>query len=210
MDLGVVKSWSDFQPKKILDIGCNVGQFYNLAKHYFPQASFFLIDGNESLREDLEKLNVPFKISLLSSEEKDVIFYKNPANPKCTGSSIYKETTVHYEKAIEEVKRTEMLDKLFPDETFDIIKLDTQGSEIDILKGGTQLMYRTKYIIVETSLIEWNLNSPKESDVIDFMTYHGFFHPKNGIIGTHYLNGKLIQQDLFFVNPMVPTIEKLV
>lgn len=206
MDLGIIKSHflNGYTPKSVLDIGCNVGQFYNLAKQYFPQASFFLIDGNESVREDLEKLNVPFKIALLSDEEKDVVFYKNPANPKCTGSSIYKETSSHYEKAIEETRRTETLDKLFPNETFDLIKLDTQGSEIDILKGATKLMITTKFIIVETSLIEWNKDSPKEKEVIDFMEYYNFLKPT--VIGTHYLNGKLIQQDILFTNSLAFTI----
>lgn len=210
MDLSVLETNYGYTPNSILDIGCNVGQFYGFAKNYWPNASYFLIDGNESVREDLTKLNVPFKIALLSDSEKEVIFYKNKSNPKCTGSSIYKETTHNYDDAIEEIRKTETLDSLFPDTRFDLIKLDTQGSEIDILNGAKNILQKLPpvFIIIETSLVEWNLNSPRENEVIEYMSYYGYVKPT--IIGSHYLNGKLFQQDIIFVNPLARPITKLI
>lgn len=201
MELSIVQSKFGITPKNVLDIGCNVGQFYGMAKAYWPTANYFLIDGNESLRDDLVKLNVPFKIALLSDSEKEVIFYKNKANPKCTGSSIYKETSYHYDDPIEEKRKTEMLDSMFPDQTFDLIKLDTQGSELDILNGGQKIMQAAKIIILETSLIEWNKDSPKEKEVIDYMISRGFDNPI--VIGSHFFKGNLIQQDILFVNSKI-------
>ena len=40
--------------------------------------------------------------------------------------------------------------------TFDLIKLDTQGSEIDILNGGSHMIKNTTAIIVEVSHVEYN------------------------------------------------------
>jgi FkbM family methyltransferase len=200
MDLSILESKFKYTPKKVLDIGCNVGQFYLHAKQYWPKAKFFLVDGNESVREDLTALNVSFQIMLLADTVKKVNLYKNSKNPKCTGTSIYRENTEHYKDGlvIIEEKMTTTLDIIFPDFTFGLIKLDTQGSEIDILNGGQKMMLEADFIIMETSLIEWNLNSPKEEEVIKYMDQHGYI--ADTVIGQHYLEGNLFQQDILFRN----------
>lgn len=200
MELSVLGNRFNYTPKKVLDIGCNVGQFYNHAKQYWPNAEYFLIDGNDSLSEDLKGLNVPFKILLLADAVKKVNLYKNSKNLKCTGTSMYRENTYHYsdELVLIEEKETTTLDITFPTDTFDLIKLDTQGSEIDILNGGQNLMSRAKFILIETSLIEYNINSPKEAEVIKYMSEHGFINPV--VIAAHYRNNDLIQQDIIFQN----------
>lgn len=190
------------QPKRILDIGCNVGQFYKSAKSVWPNAYYYLIDGNESVEENLRTLGVAYRIELLSDSVKKVNLYKNKKNSKCTGTSIYRETSEHYVDALVQIVEmsTTTLDLLFDHEKiqFDLIKLDTQGSEIDIIKGGLNLIKKAKYLILETSLIEWNKDSPDENNVINFMKTIGFV--ADNVIDTHYLNGELIQNDILFKN----------
>ncbi len=53
---------------------------------------------------------------------------------------------------------------------FDLIKLDTQGSELDILKGGVNLVQRSKAIILEVSHQSYNQDSPLVNEVIEYMT----------------------------------------
>ena len=96
------------------------------------------------------------------------------------------------------MEQTNTLDNLFPNKQFDLIKLDTQGSEIDIIKGGFELCRKAKYMILETSLIEYNINSPNENQVNDFMKSIGFSMVL--VIGTHYLNGQLSQRDILYEN----------
>lgn len=192
------------QPKKILDIGCNVGQFYKQAKTIWPNAYYYLMDGNESVEEDLKQLNVHYKIALLSDSVKTVNLYKNSKNSKCTGTSIYRETSQHYndELVLIEEKTTVTLDSIFNEnEVFDLIKIDTQGSEIDIINGGKKIFKNAKFVIMETSLIEWNKDSPNEKEVLEYMRNLGF--EVNAVIANHNLNGKIIQNDILFENKLL-------
>jgi FkbM family methyltransferase len=191
----------NFVPKTILDIGCNVGQFYNLCRNMWGNnVEIILIDGNDNVEEDIKRLNVPYHIVVLSDSIKKVMWYSTIENPKCTGDSYYRENTEHYsqENLIMIEKETNTLDNIFSDSRFDLIKLDTQGSEIDIIKGGINLCKKAKFMILETSLIEYNLNSPNENQVNDFMNSIGFL--PISIIGIHYLNGQVSQRDILYEN----------
>jgi len=45
--------------------------------------------------------------------------------------------------------RVSSLDEEFKDEQVLLIKLDTQGTEVDILEGGTETLKRTRFVLVE-------------------------------------------------------------
>lgn len=195
-----------FTPKKILDIGCNVGQFYRLCQNVWGSVDCVLIDGNPNVKEDLDRLNVPYHITILSNEIKTVNWFSTVENPKCTGDSYYRENTKHYsdDKVIINVRDTNTLDNLFTDTQFDLIKIDTQGSEIDIIKGGINLCKKSKYIILETSLIEYNFDSPKEDEVTEFMKSIGF--RMLNVLDVHYLvnvdtlERTMSQRDILYEN----------
>jgi len=191
----------NFKPKRILDVGCNVGQFYReCRKIWGNDFEIVLIDGNENIEEDIKKLNVLYYITVLSDSIKIVNWYSTIENPKCTGDSYYKENTSHYsvENLIIKEKQTNTLDNLFSNEQFDLIKMDTQGSEIDIIKGGINLCKKAKYMILETSLIEYNLDSPLEKEVNEFMESIGF--SVVSVIDLHFLNGMVSQRDILYKN----------
>ena len=66
-----------------------------------------------------------------------------------------------------EKRTTYTLDELYDGytATFDLVKLDTQGSEIDILNGGSHMIKNTTAIIVEVSHVEYNENAPLVDEV---------------------------------------------
>lgn len=196
-----------FKPNRILDIGCNVGQFYKLCqKVWGDDIDSVLIDGNQNVEEDIIKLGVPYRIEILSDEIKIVDWFSTTENPKCTGDSYYRENTKHYSDDKVIIKRgiTNTLDNLFGENRFDLIKIDTQGSEIDIIKGGINICKNSKYIILETSLIEYNIKSPKEDFVVEFMKSIGF--KMVNVLDVHYLvdvetsERTMTQRDLLFEN----------
>ena len=80
MSLESIKKY--FEPKSVLDIGANVGQFYNEIKFIFPNAYYYLVDGSESCEVVLETLNVDYSICLLSDYEKEVDFYIRKNEPR--------------------------------------------------------------------------------------------------------------------------------
>ena len=52
---------------------------------------------------------------------------------------------------------------------YDLIKLDVQGSEIDILKGGLAVLTKAQAVIAEVSILRYNEGSPLLADVVRFM-----------------------------------------
>jgi FkbM family methyltransferase len=144
---------------------------------------------------------VDFSLELLSDEKKDVTFYKTTYDEKCTGNSLYREKTLFYddEHIITENRVTTTLETLLNDKYFDLIKIDVQGSELDIIKGGLDIVKNSKGVILEVSLTEYNENSPTKEEVYEFMYNLGFNHSE--IIGhiNHPLTHELIQHDVLFV-----------
>ncbi len=191
-----------FKPKTILDIGCNVGQFYHQCRIFWgPDGiDYMLIDGNENVEPDIKKFHVPYYITVLSDSVKDVSWYGALNDPKCTGNSYYKENTEHFsvENLVITKKQTNTLDNMFPDKQFDLIKMDTQGSEVDIIKGGVNLCKKCKYMILETSLIEYNQDSPNEDQVNEFMKSIGF--TPVAVVDLHYFKDQISQRDILYIN----------
>ena len=170
MNLPLVEKY--LKPNSILDIGANVGQFYHAAKKVFPEAFIFSIEGNILCERILSKQNPNYLIRLLDSESRYRHFYINRKNILSTGSSYYKELSPHFQ--FDNSKsfsiKTDRLDDVFPFQIFDLIKLDTQGSELDILKGGLNLVKRTKAIIIEVSHKPYNANAPLSNDIMKYMS----------------------------------------
>ena len=91
------------------------------------------------------------------------------------------------------------LDNLFEhDAVFEIIKVDTQGSEIDILKGGKDLVSRAQAVILEVSFIPYNEGAPTDQETIDYMNEIGFEERMS--VGEHYDGDTIVQKDLLFTN----------
>jgi FkbM family methyltransferase len=200
MSLENIKKY--FEPKSVLDIGANVGQFYNEIKNIFPNSYYYLVEGSESCEVVLETFNVDYSICLLSDTEKEVDFYIRKNEPRCTGNSIYRENTSFYDddQIIVEKKQTKTLSNLLNNQTFDLIKIDVQGSEIDIINGGLNIIKKAKGILMEVSLMEYNQNSPTKDFVYEYMDNLGFKPVE--LIGNinHPLTYELIQQDILFLN----------
>lgn len=187
----------------LLDIGANHGAFSYQVKSHFGKLDLYMIEANDKCKPMLDMTNIPYTISCLSDTEKEIDFFLENTNDIGTGASYYIEKTEFYSKKRSVKVKTSTLDSLIEDtfgseKSFDIIKLDTQGSELDILKGGKKLAQRAKFIIIETSLIEYNENSPLQEDVFNYMKSIGF-EPKEKI-EDHYHQGKVIQEDWIFEN----------
>lgn len=191
-----------FEPKSILDIGCNTGQFYKDIKQIFPDAYYYLIDGNDKCEEAIKSLNVDYSIALLSDSVKDIDFYTRISEPTCTGNSIYRENTIFYDddQIFIEKKITTTLNYLLAGKVFDLIKIDVQGSEMDIINGAIEIIKQASGIILEVSLVEYNQGAPLKKAVVEFMDSLNF--EQTEIIGyiNHPITHEPIQEDILFIN----------
>ncbi len=107
--------------------------------------------------------------------------------------------TEHYSDSNLEIfeKQGITLDSLFESkDDFDLIKLDTQGSELDIISGGIRLCSKAKGILLEVSLTQYNENAPLYDEVIKFMDNFGF---KKAEILDEFIHPLVHQQDILFI-----------
>ena len=193
-----------FEPRTILDVGAQIGDFYRESKEAWPDSQIMMIEATQECEPYLKETGGNYLIAVLSDSKKTIPFYKTKLAETNTGNSVYKELTSAYsdENLIVEERNTYTLDELYDGytATFDLIKLDTQGSEIDIMNGGSRLIKNTSVIIVEVSHVEYNEKAPLVDEVREYMESVGFIY--NMEIGQTYSNefNGLIQRDLVFVN----------
>ena len=192
-------------PNAILDIGAHSGQFHSWAKWVWGDAGVFMIEANpldEGVLRNIASANGDnYLIAAMGDEERDVTFYTRSDKPHTEGNSYYKENNYwDIPQLVQESKVTlQKLDNLFEDDAvFDIIKVDTQGSEIDILKGGKDLVSRAQAVILEVSFIPYNEGAPTDQETIDYMNEIGFEERMS--VGEHYDGDTIVQKDLIFTN----------
>jgi len=190
---------SHFYPYRILDIGANIGQFHQLAKQTFPDSYVFSIEASNECEEYLKQITDQYYIGLLAKDNIDYDFYSRKSTDIGTGNSIYRELTSFYsDEQVKIIKKQGIkLDDLFEaDSEFDLIKIDTQGSELDIIEGGINLCSKAKGILLEVSLTQYNEGSPLYGDVVEFMKTIQFT-PVEVLDETRNYGG--IQQDILFI-----------
>ena len=192
-------------PKDVLDIGAHTGQFYKWAKTAWPYCNVFMIEANPLHQNTLLNLTANTKdeymISALGDKEREVTFYTRSDKPHTEGNSYYKEANYWDIPQLvqEETVTLKKLDDIFDKEkVFDLVKMDTQGSELDILKGGKKLITKATAVILEVAYIEYNLGAPTSDEVIKHMNNIGFEEIMS--IGEHYEGEEISQKDLLFLN----------
>ena len=56
----------------------------------------------------------------------------------------------------------------------DLVKIDVQGCEKDIIKGGIDIIKHAKHLIIELQHVEYNLGAPKCFETIPYIESLGF------------------------------------
>ena len=79
----------------------------------------------------------------------------------------------------------------------DFLKIDTQGSEIDILKGGKETLKKCKIILLECPIISYNKGAPNLNEYVNYLNLIGFLPFEVGEI--HHINNVFVQIDIFFL-----------
>jgi FkbM family methyltransferase len=182
----------------VYDIGANNGDWAKYVKTILgSDCQVIMFEPNSVHNQSLEQTGNQFFNVILSDSVKVVDWYCNNS----TGDSYYREVGKHYEniKPISLISTT--LDGLIQQNSLplpELIKIDTQGSEIDILKGGIETFINAKIIILEIPILQSNVGAPNFHDYVDFMIGHNFF--PIGLIGINTREQIIMQVDLVFIN----------
>lgn len=163
--------------------------FYKLLD-YFPSSE---IIGFEIEKELCDKMNSKaskgiryYPYALGEKNEKKKLY--NTKHPMCTSLykpnekliRLYNNLDVSYLKSeteIETISLDNFIDKHKIDEV-DFIKIDVQGAELDIFKGGKNVLKNVLKIICEVEFVSMYENQPLFGDVNNFLTQHDFMFQK--------------------------------
>jgi len=185
--------------KNIIDIGANSGNWSILFQSLYTNCNFFLIEADVKHKKKINIISNLFHIGLLDKSKFTKNFYIYKAF-NGTGSSIYKERSKHkyITKKMRTVTLDQILKKKFHKNKYDLIKLDTQGSELNILKGASDTLKKTKYIITEIQIKNYNINSPDHKKLNNYLKKKGFKKVQN--LYSHIINDELAQSDILYEN----------
>ena len=167
-----------FTPEVVVDCGAAYGEWSSMIRGVFTNAFIIGVDGNDWTGQNIPGANVSEIEVLYSEEGKELIFYQSKSHliegKYCTGDSIFKENTQHYQKdnTLEtKVKTSTLLSILSKHnlQSIDLLKIDTQGSEIEIMKGVGPQLSNISFIELEVSIFEYNEGGCLFADVVDFL-----------------------------------------
>lgn len=191
-----------YAPRTLLDVGAHIGSFtYNFLQVY-PDCVPTMVEPNPHCEEALAKLPFERHMVAASSEAGSAELFLSKEWLQSTGTSLYRENTPHFRDEVllkHEVPKAR-IDDLFAGRRFDFVKIDTQGAELDVLQGGRHVLRQADYILLEISLVEYNLGGAKAEAVFAELAAMGFrpsqvteFHRFQGV---H--DGNLLQMDFLF------------
>jgi FkbM family methyltransferase len=202
-----------FRPAGVVDIGAYKGEWTAMARGIFPEARFLMLEAQESQRVILEKVkgqnpaSVNYRIALLGAENREgVDFHQYDVAP--TGASVLAAQAGAPARVVK--CRMETLDAILSREGFrrpELIKIDVQGYELEVLKGGKEALAAAEAIALEVSLIELYQGSPLMHEVIAFMHERGFLCYDIPTLMRRPSDQTLWQVDMIFVKAGSPLIQ---
>lgn len=170
-----------FRPKGILDIGAFEGAFARTARHFFAQSPILMLEAQPGKEVQLKAIaaqlpDVDYRIVLLGTETRaDVAFHHVNAAINSSGSSLYEEQTRYPRDTISlPMRRLDDVLAEMAGREFDLLKVDVQGAEIDVLRGGVRTLAGIVAIVIELSLLEYNKGAPLIGEVMRWLAEQGF------------------------------------
>ncbi len=191
-----------FRPSKIIDIGAYEGKWTLEMLSIFPDAKYLLVEPMEKKKEILTALQkskpqqITFINALLGASNGQQVAF----NEMETASSVLEE---HQSTSAQVVSKTlSSLSTITQQTGFekpDFIKLDTQGYELEILKGGIDVLAAAQVVLMEVSLLDIHKNVPLLKEVVDFMDGYNFTTYDICSLTRRPLDKALWQVDVIFV-----------
>jgi len=184
--------------KTVYDVGACVGKWTSQMKQsVLFDGDFYLFEGNPVYKDILSQQNSFVHIGVLSNPGRETVDFYNGCD---TGDSYYKETTDHYDNRKPITLPCRTLDSVIEENNLPIpqfLKIDTQGSEIDIMAGAKKVMGKADLVYLECPIIEYNKGSPNIFDYLMLMSSYGYI--PTDVLEIHRSEEVLLQIDVMFI-----------
>lgn len=195
-----------FQPSAVIDVGANVGDWARMARAVFPGVPILMIDAEPGMEPALRRTAAElgsgsaYARALLGAAPRDGV----PFHSAGPGSGVLPELTTFERREVTLSMTT--LDALRAGTPgFDtgplLLKLDVQGYELEVLRGGASTLAAAEVVILEVALIPYNEGAPLFAEVVAFMAAAGFVAYDFCGQSRRETDRALFQTDVVFVKP---------
>jgi FkbM family methyltransferase len=186
----------------VYDVGAWTGGWSRDMKHsVLPSSDFILFEGNPERAEQMKSTGFTCFGTVLSKPGTDSVNYYSSAG---TGDSYYRENTENYDNIAPiqlPCTTIDLIVKKYNLPVPNFIKIDTQGSELDILSGAESILDKVDIIYTECPIVPYNIGSPNIQDYLNFFKEHDFI-PLD-LLETHTFENTLVQVDIMFMRKPV-------
>lgn len=197
--------------RTVIDIGANRGQFALVAAHRFPRAALWCFEPLPSARAKLEavlasrphvKVLGTALAATAGEHDMHVSAHDDSSSLHAIGDRQVEEFPGTEEVSVVRVKTARLDELLTPADIAApaLLKLDVQGSELEVLRGAGELLERDDVfhtILVECSFVELYVGQSLATEVITLLASQGW-HLRGAYNVTYGAHGGCLQADLLF------------
>ncbi len=183
--------------KTIFDVGASDGSWSVAAQKKFKKSKFVLFEANTNYRKDLDNSGFEYFSYVLAQKTQERLFWKADGH----GDSLYQDKSEKYKNIVPISVQAHALDDVIRENSIpipDLLKIDTQGSEIEILLGAKGVLDEINFLYLECPIFNYNEGSPDISEYLRVTPAYNFIPCQIGEIhrtATNYL----LQLDILFV-----------
>ncbi|HKP23030.1 MAG TPA: FkbM family methyltransferase [Dongiaceae bacterium] len=198
-----------FSPKLIIDIGASDGSWTSHCRKIFPDPQYRLYEplyshldhyrnGIDGLIAGSDRISVR-PVALAEKAQKADFFI----TPHSVGSSLLPLSEA--KKIVVDVATLDE-DVAHITSPIDILKMDTQGAELRILRGAKSVLSRCRIVVVETWVYRgYGPPTPLAHEIVDELAGHDF--RAFGAGGAYFNPGNVLYAiDLYFGKPEILTL----
>lgn len=209
-EIDPLKWLSKYEIKTVLDIGANTGQFAKEIRMKLPQVKIYsfepLKDCYEQLVQNMKADGnfkaYDFAVGETNSRQEINRSVYSPSSSLLLMENLHEEMYPHTKGGTKEEIEVKRLDDVF--QNFDLekeilVKIDVQGYEEKVLKGGKNLISKAKIVILENSFAELYKGQALFEQIYDIMKnlglrYRGRIHQK-----INPATGEILYEDSIFI-----------
>lgn len=196
--------------RTIVDIGANIGVYAQEMRERFPDAQIFAFEPLSDCYRAMEKRFVgdakfkSWNVALGEKDEETTIKRSSfhPSSSLLPMSDLHRKLYPKSGGAVSEIIQVRRLDNILRQENLEkniLIKMDVQGFEDRVMRGGEETIRNAAVLIIETSFVPLYEGQPLFGDIHRIAEQLGFAYYGN--LGRHWSprSGKLLFEDSLFI-----------
>jgi len=183
----------------VIDIGASNSSWSRMCMKFLPEANYLLIEAQDAHKDGLEQFkkeyaNADYVIAAAGGREGNIYFDNGNLFGGLASDIPFENNCIEVPVITidEEIKRRNLQPPF-------LIKLDTHGFEIPILKGASNALKNSELLIIETYNYKLTADSLRYYQMCDYMEKLGFFSIEMVDFMLRKYDDSLWQMDTFFI-----------